>query len=152
VSDRLVGLLFGAAFGFLLGWAQLSDPSVIHRMLRLQEPDVFLIMGSAVATAAIGLRLLRALGAKTLLGQAPVAWNVSRIERKHLVGSAIFGLGWSIACTCPGPLAVQLGRGQLLGLFTAGGLFVGIAAAQAWLRRGSRPEATPAPTTETVGL
>ncbi|HUH91714.1 MAG TPA: hypothetical protein VL742_01045 [Casimicrobiaceae bacterium] len=54
-----VGLLFGIGFGFVLGWSRLTDYDVIHDMLLLRSFDVFLIMGAAVATAAVGARLLR---------------------------------------------------------------------------------------------
>ena len=149
MGDKLIGLGFGIAFGFVLGWAQLSDPTVIHRMLRLQEWDVFLLMGAAMATAAIGVRVLRALSARTLLDRAPVAWSVTSPQRKHIVGSVLFGLGWSVACTCPGPLAVQLGRGQFAALFTAAGLIGNIALAE-WIRRQPAPSVTPR--SEVAGL
>ena len=149
MGEKLVGLGFGIAFGFVLGWAQLSDPAVIHRMLRLQGWDVLLLMGAAMATAAIGVRVLRGAAARTLLDRAPVAWNVTPPERKHVVGSILFGLGWSVACTCPGPLAVQLGRGQFAALFTAAGLIGGIALAE-WIRRQPAPAAAPG--SEVAGL
>ena len=43
------------------------------------------------------------------------------------MGSVLFGLGWSIAGTCPGPAAAQLGAGQWACLFTLAGLFLGVA-------------------------
>jgi len=120
-------LLGGVGFGFVLGWARLTAPDTIYDMLRLREPDVFLLMGSAIATGAIGVRLLRRARARTLAGGEPVNWKTLPASRDHVVGSVLFGLGWSIACTCPGPAAVQIGRGEISGLFTAAGLLIGIA-------------------------
>jgi hypothetical protein len=123
---RWIGLVAGVAFGFVLGWARLTDYDVIHKMLLWQEPDVFLLMGSAMATGFVGLRVLRRFGARTVAGAQPVNWRVERPEWKHVAGSVAFGIGWSIACTCPGPALAQVGRGQLAGLFTSLGLLVGV--------------------------
>jgi uncharacterized protein len=127
VSLRAVGLLFGLAFGFVLGWARLTDYDVIRNMLLLREPDVFLLMMSAIATAAIGARALRLFNVKTVLDRTPIAWTVEAPRARHVAGSVVFGVGWSVAATCPGPVAAQVGRGQFAGLFTMAGLLVGIA-------------------------
>ncbi|HTK28071.1 MAG TPA: DUF6691 family protein [Vicinamibacterales bacterium] len=108
----------GAAFGFVLGWARVTDHDVIRNMLLLREPDVFLIMMSAIATAALGVRALRALKARAIVDDSPVNWKVEPPAKRHIGGSVLFGLGWSIAATCPGPVAAQLGRGQFAGLWT----------------------------------
>ena len=89
---KAAGFVVGVGFGFVLGWARLTDYDVIHRMLLLREVDVFLMMGAAMATAAIAARLLRMLGARTVVGGAPVAWSVTSPTRDHIIGSLIFGL------------------------------------------------------------
>ena len=121
------GLLGGMAFGFLLSWAHLSDAAVIREMLLLREAHVFLIMGSAIVVAAIGLRVLRLAGVQALVTGEPIAWSVQRPERRHLIGSVMFGAGWSIAGTCPGPVAAMIGEGKLTGLVVAAGLLAGAA-------------------------
>lgn len=122
-----VGLLFGMAFGFMLGWARLTDYDVIRNMLLLREFDLYLMMGAAVTTAAIGTRLLRALGAMSLVGRSPIGWTASKPALSHVYGSMLFGFGWGIAGTCPGPVAAQLGRGQLSAVFTLTGILGGVA-------------------------
>jgi uncharacterized protein len=67
----------------------------------------------------------------------PVAWNRPRPERRHVVGSLVFGTGWAIAGACPGPIATQLGQGILWSLFTIAGLAAGVMLYQ---RRDARPE------------
>jgi uncharacterized membrane protein YedE/YeeE len=96
-------------------------------MLLLHQFDVFLMMGAAVATAAVAARLLRASGARSLVGRQPIAWSTTPSARNHLVGGMIFGVGWAVSGTCPGPAAAQLGRGQLAALFTLAGIFCGVA-------------------------
>jgi len=156
VKANLATLGFGAAFGFVLGWARLAEPEVIYAMLRFREPDVYLLMGSAIATAAIGSGLLRRGGARTLVGGTPVSWRTFAPTRDHVMGSAVFGLGWSLSCTCPGPVAVQISRGEASGLFTAAGMLIGIAIRDAMRARASRsPDRASGPAREelpAVGL
>jgi len=120
------GLLTGVGFGFLISWGQLTDPDVIRRMLSLDEAYVFLMMGSAVAVGFVGVQLLRRGGRRAILTGEPVAVRTEAPQRRHVVGSALFGLGWAVACTCPGPVTAQLGQGYAWGLFTAAGIVSGV--------------------------
>jgi len=126
VTLKSIGLVFGAAFGFILAWSHVTDYDVIHDMLLLRHADVFLLMMSAMFTAAIGIRVLRAFKMRAILENAPVSWTPQPARTRHVVGSVLFGAGWSVACTCPGPVAAQLGRGQLASLFTIAGMLGGI--------------------------
>ncbi len=155
----IASLLGGVGFGFVLGWARLTEPDTIYDMLRLREPDVFLLMGSAIVTGAIGVRLLRRGGARTLAGGEPVSWKTLPANRDHVIGSMLFGLGWSIACTCPGPVAAMIGRGQWSGAFVALGLFSGIALRDVQKGRAGQANARAAPSVpslapgaESIGL
>ena len=48
-----------------------------------------------------------------------ISWFEFIVFRRDIVvGSALFGIGWAIAGTCPGPAVVQVGQGHLSGLFT----------------------------------
>jgi hypothetical protein len=124
---KALALCFGIGFGFVLGWARLTEYDVIRDMLLLREFDLYLMMGSAVATAFVGSRLLRGAGARSWVDHVPINWATSRPTRQHIIGSVIFGLGWGIAGTCPGPVAAQLGRGQGAALATVAGIFAGVA-------------------------
>ena len=135
MKAKLLGLLFGAGSGFVFAWARLSDPAVIRDMLLLREPDVFLLMGSAIAVAAVGTWLLRFFGARALANHEPVAWALERPERRHVVGSVLFGAGWAVTGTCPGPVAVMIGEGRLAGIVVAIGLGAGVLLQGALKRR-----------------
>ncbi len=109
MRTALIGLPFGVAFGALLSWAGLSDPGVVEDMLVLRSFDVFMLMGSAMVVAAIGTRLLRRAGGRSLVDGTPITWTPTAVTRSHVVGSALFGVGWAVALTCPGPIAAQIG-------------------------------------------
>lgn len=122
---NLVGFLSGVAFGGLLAAARLHEYDTIHAMLRLDEPDVFLLMGSAIVVSAPLLWLLERRGVITPLG-GRLRLSRSRPERHHLVGGALFGVGWAIAGTCPAPALVMVSSGAMLGLVAIAGLFLGM--------------------------
>jgi uncharacterized membrane protein YedE/YeeE len=123
---RAVAAGFGAAFGFFLAWGRLSDPDVIRRMLLLQDAYLYLMLGSAVAVGFAGVRLLRARGTKALLTGEPVGWSTARPTRRHVGGAALFGLGWAVANTCPGPVVAQIATGIWWSGFTIVGIFLGL--------------------------
>ena len=126
MKTKAVGLVGGVVFGFTLAWAHLTDPHVIRDMLLLKEPHVFLIMGSAVAIAAVGVRVMKATGALCVLTGEPVGWSVEQPRTRHVAGSILFGIGWTVAGTCPGPVAAMIGEGRLVGVPVAVGLLAGV--------------------------
>ena len=127
MTSKLVGLAAGTLFGFVIAWAGVTDPAVIRDMLLLREAHVFLLMASAILTAAVGVRALRMLRLRSFLTRDVIGWTPMPLQRRHIVGSAIFGAGWSVACTCPGPVLAMIGQGRFAGLYVAAGLLAGIA-------------------------
>jgi uncharacterized protein len=112
-------------------------PDVIRGALLFEDSYLFLFFASAVATATIGLRLLRRAGA--------VTWNPARVERRHVTGALIFGVGWGISDACPGPIAAQLGQGIGWAVWTLAGVMLGV---YLFLRRSeeTEPARDPEPT------
>ena len=122
---NLFTFLVGLGFGFLIVAARISDYTVIHDMLLLREPDVFLLMGSSFAVAMPLLWVLRRRSWKTPMA-GELRLNRVEIERKHLYGGALFGAGWAAAGTCPGPAIGMTMSGGVLGLIVMAGLGSGI--------------------------
>lgn len=123
---NVLGGLFGAGFGFVLAAAQLHEYDTIHKTLRLAEFDVFLLMGLAIGVSLPLLMILERRGVKTLYG-GKLTLSRSKIERHHIVGGALFGVGWAIAGTCPAPALAMLSSGATYGAIAVVGLFVGLA-------------------------
>ena len=114
-------LFVGLAFGFLITAARLSDYDVIHDMLLL----VYLLMASAVATAAPLLILLQRLGWRTPSGET-MAPRRAPVQRRNVLGAIVFGGGWALAGTCPGPAIAMATGGSVLGLVVMAGLASGV--------------------------
>jgi uncharacterized membrane protein YedE/YeeE len=126
MSTRIAGALIGVVFGVVLSWSGMTSPDVIREGLLFQDPYLFLFFGGAVTTAFAGLRLLKRKAPPALLTGERVEWETVRPERRHVVGSLLFGVGWGISGACPGPIATQLGQGIVWGVPTTAGLVLGI--------------------------
>lgn len=140
MSRRFAGLSIGIAFGVVLSWSGMTSPVVIRQALLFQRTYLFLFFASAVLVASIGLKLLRRLGARALITGERIDWPPKPLERRHITGSIIFGVGWGIADACPGPIATQVGQGILWGVWTLIGVLVGV---YLFLRR-DEPDTEPA--------
>jgi hypothetical protein len=123
---RVAAAAFGAVFGFFLTWGRLSDPDVIRQMLLLEDAYLYLMLGSAVAVGFVGVRLLRARGTQALLTGEPIGWRTARPTGRHVGGAVLFGLGWAIANTCPGPVVAQVATGIWWSGFTIAGVLLGV--------------------------
>ena len=134
---RLAGLLVGLVFGVTLSWTGMSDPDVIRGALLFKEAYLFLFFAAAVLTATIGVHLLRR--RRALLTGERIDWQAVPVQRSHVAGSVVFGTGWALADTCPGPIATQVGQGVVWSLFTIAGVVAGI-----WLFLRRQPSAIDA--------
>jgi len=133
---RFAALCLGIVSGFTISWARMTDPRTFHAMLSLDSPRIYVLMGSAVAVAFVGARLLR--GRRALLTGEPIDWTRARPTRSHMLGSVLFGIGWGISEACPGPTAAALGAGRVLALAVAAGVLVGVKLQPALARAAER--------------
>jgi uncharacterized protein len=140
---RLSALGVGAVFGFLLTVSGLGDYHTIHDGLLLKNPYIFLMMGSAMAVAFAGLAVLRHLGRTRYAGRLALPHN--RIERRHIYGGVVFGLGFGVGATCPGMTIVMTTTGGLYGLVVLVGLLGGLWL-RGWVERRQRQPLSTEPT------
>jgi len=128
VKLNVVGLVSGILFGGILAGAQLHEYDTIHSALKLDDPYVFLFMGSAIAVSTPLLWMLERRGLNTPFG-GELSLSREKPNAHHLKGGALFGIGWAIAGTCPAPALVMVSSGAALGLVAIPGIFIGL-----WLR------------------
>ena len=121
---HLTAGIFGTLFGIAFTGAGLNQYDVIHRMLSLRNFDPFLIMASAMATALPVLWLLERRAWATPLG-GRLHLRRWPVDRGHVTGGVIFGIGWALTGACPGTASTTLGAGSLLGLVLIAGMGLG---------------------------
>jgi uncharacterized membrane protein YedE/YeeE len=126
MSTRVAGGLIGVVFGVVLSWSGMTSPEIIREGLQFQSAYLFLFFFAAVTTSFIGLRILKVKAPPALLTGETIAWETVKPERRHVVGSLIFGVGWGVSGACPGPIATQLGQGIWWGIPLSIGVVGGI--------------------------
>jgi hypothetical protein len=124
---RWSAVLVGAAFGFFLTGSGLGNYRTIHQGLLLQDPYIYLMMAATVATAAIGIMLLRRRG-RTLFDE-PLLIPRHPVRRSAVYGAAVFGVGFGVGATCPGITVSAIATGAWWGAVVLLGILGGL-----WLR------------------
>ena len=119
----LLYILLGTIFGFILSRSGAADYSYIQGMFLFEQFQLYGIMGTAVALAAPGLWLLKRYGRTA--GGRPLEIELKPLHRGNMVGGLLFGVGWSMAGMCPGPIFVNLGEGKIYAAATLAGALVG---------------------------
>jgi hypothetical protein len=145
----LAGALAGLVFGIVMSWSGMASPEVIRKALLFEQSYLFLMFASAVATAWVGQALLRRRAdRRALLTGETLTYAREPAQRRHVVGSLLFGLGWGVADACPAPIAAQVGQGVGWALFTLAGVGGGV-----WLYlRAGAAETEPASDAQRRGI
>ena len=122
----LLFLALGTFFGFVLSRSGAADYDFIQGMFLFTNFQLYGIIGSAVAITAPGLWLIKRYGV-TLFGRT-IEVVPKPGHRGNILGGVLFGVGWSLAGMCPGPILVNLGEGKLYAVAALAGALVGAGA------------------------
>jgi uncharacterized membrane protein YedE/YeeE len=121
---NLVAGLLGLLFGFGLIIANMTNPSKVLAFLDVSgewDPSLAIVMASALLTLAAIQRLMD-LSPET---QTSCDGVKQGIDRKLLIGSTIFGIGWGLSGICPGPALLGISSGLPASYVFLGAMFVG---------------------------
>ena len=137
-----VYLALGTLFGFVLSRSGAADYDFIQAMFLFTNSQLYGIIGTAVVLTAPGLWLLQRRG-RTLSGRQ-ISVETKPMHRGTIVGGLLFGIGWSIAGMCPGPILVNIGEGKLYAIAALAGALTGAALLGEVYPRLQRPLRMPA--------
>lgn len=123
----------GLGLGVALVLGRLTQPSVILGWIDwfgAWDPTllVFFAAGVSVYHAAYRLAVERDRRGGTPRLDLPAR---GRVDARLLLGAAVFGMGWAIGGTCPGPALSSLGAGARWALVFVVAMLVG-----SWRRKG----------------
>ena len=119
---HLYAVLLGALFGGILVKAEVLSWFRIQEMFWFQSFHMFGIIGSAIVVGAIFLQVIKRLEAKSISGDLINPADKKFNKKGNLIGGIIFGSGWALTGTCPGPLYALVGSGYgiiLVSIFSA---------------------------------
>lgn len=137
----LLYLVLGTIFGFVLSRSGAADYDFIQGMFLFTNLQLYGIIGSAVALTAPALWALKRYG-RTLSGR-PLHVDLKAFNRGNVAGGLLFGVGWSIAGMCPGPIFVNIGEGKIYAVAALAGALTGTALLGAVYPRLQRPLGLP---------
>lgn len=137
-----VYLVLGTIFGFILSRSGAADYDFIQGMFLFTNLQLYGIIGVAVLVAAPGVWLIKRRG-RTLFGRR-VDIELKAMHRGNIAGGVLFGIGWSLAGMCPGPILVNIGEGKIYALAALAGALAGAGVFGTIYQRLQRPFALPA--------
>lgn len=129
-----VGLLFG--LGLIV--SGMSNPAKVLGFLDLAgawDPTLMFVMGGAVLIGSLGFAIAKR-RSHSLLGAPMRLPTATDLDKRLLVGSLVFGIGWGIAGFCPGPALVSAAAGQPKALIFVAAMLAGMALFSLIGRRG----------------
>lgn len=106
----LIGLIFGLGISI----SGMANPAKVMNFFDLAghwDPSLAFVMGGALLVAGIGYRVIFRRPAPLTDSMFHVPQN-RQIDKRLLIGSAIFGIGWGITGFCPGAAIPVIGTGN----------------------------------------
>jgi uncharacterized membrane protein YedE/YeeE len=116
-------LLVGVFFGIVLTKSEAVSWYRIYEMFHFQSFHMFGIIGVAVCTGLLGMQIFTCFKIKDANGQPIEIQEKEKGFTNYFTGGLIFGLGWGLVGTCPGPIFILIGSGFMgVGIVLIGAL------------------------------
>lgn len=126
---NLTALLAGIIFGLGLILSGMSNPEKVLGFLDIAgnwDPSLGLVMGGAIAITLPAFLLLKK--RKSSFLSQTMQWPTrTDVDKRLIVGSVLFGIGWGIAGFCPGPALLSISTGTIEALIFFASMLAGMA-------------------------
>jgi len=152
----LMALITGLLFGLGLIVSGMTNPAKVTGFLDLAgrwDPSLAFVMGGAIGVGLVAFRLAGRRSV-SLLGEPMRLPTASHIDRRLVLGSLAFGVGWGLAGYCPGPALASLASGGSKPLIFTAAMLAGMAIFELLERRsgsGSNNNANKQPAASQPG-
>ncbi|KUL92960.1 membrane protein [Bosea sp. WAO] len=137
-AQIITALAAGTLFGLGLAMSGMLDPARVRGFLDIfgaWDPSLAFVLGGAVTVALAGMAVLKRLRRPVFDEQFHLP-ATSPVDRRLVLGSAIFGIGWGMAGFCPGPALASLSLGLAPVVLFVVAMLVGMTLHdRVWLRR-----------------
>lgn len=114
MKNRIVEFAVGLMFGLGLIVSGMTDPGKVIGFLDLAglwDPSLAFVMGGAILVGLLAFAVAKK-RTTSFLGGAMQLPTARDIDKRLVIGSMVFGVGWSLAGFCPGPAIVSMGAGE----------------------------------------
>lgn len=127
IKDLVVSILAGTLFGFGLSYSQMINPARVIGFLDVAgewDPTLLFVMAGALCVTIPFYRLIMT-RTRPLFNATFTLPVKTKIDKKLVAGSILFGIGWGLAGLCPGPALTTLVSGNLSVLVFVVAMFIG---------------------------
>ena len=114
---KIIYFISGSIFGIGLIVSGMSNPQKVLSFLDIfgnWDPSLMFVMVGAISITAIYFILIKNKSTKL------------NTDKKLIIGSLIFGIGWGLVGICPGPAIVVLGSANIKGIIFVIALLIGM--------------------------
>jgi len=114
---KILYFISGSIFGIGLIVSGMSNPQKVLSFLDIfgnWDPSLMFVMVGAISITAIYFILIKNKSTKL------------NTDKKLIIGSLIFGIGWGLVGICPGPAIVVLGSANIKGIIFVIALLIGM--------------------------
>jgi uncharacterized protein len=114
MKNRIVEFAVGLMFGLGLIVSGMTDPGKVIGFLDLAglwDPSLAFVMGGAILVGLLAFAVAKK-RTTSFLGGAMQLPTARDIDKRLVIGSMVFGVGWGLAGFCPGPAIVSMGAGE----------------------------------------
>ena len=116
-------LLVGFFFGIILTKAEAVSWYRIYEMFQFQSFHMYGIIMTAIAVGVIGIQIIKRNKLKDIDGNLLTIQDKEKGNARYWIGGILFGLGWAMVGSCPGPIFILLGAGFMsVGLILIGAI------------------------------
>jgi uncharacterized membrane protein YedE/YeeE len=136
----LFSLLAGLIFGLGLLISGMTNPAKVLGFLDVAgswDPSLAFVMIGAIGIGFFAFRIANK-RTRSLIGLDLKLPTANRIDRRLIIGSVLFGIGWGIAGFCPGPAVVSLGMGEIKAVIFVTAMLIGMGIFELLERRAIR--------------
>ncbi|MCX7288344.1 MAG: YeeE/YedE family protein [Rhodobacterales bacterium] len=112
MNRQLSALVAGLIFGLGIAISGMGNPAKVLNFfdpLGTWDPSLAFVMGGALATTAVGYRVIFGRRQAPLFDTKFHLPTTTNIDAALIGGSALFGVGWGISGFCPGGAIPALG-------------------------------------------
>jgi uncharacterized protein len=127
LSEMLICLLVGTIVGAGFTLGGMTDPGNVVGFLDFApgwRPLLLGVLGGAVTISLIGFQMAKKMRKPWFEDGFPNLSNTT-IDKKLILGSAAFGLGWGLVGYCPGPAIATIVMGNMEGMLFLLSMIVG---------------------------
>ena len=123
----ILALIAVGIFGAGLHISGMTDTTKVQGFLDLfgsWDPTLAFVMGGAIVPMAIAWRMVPGRG--PLVGGSFAPAPDPLLDRRLIVGSILFGIGWGLIGLCPGPALASLSYGGWTGAVFMAAMLAGM--------------------------